>query len=104
MSKRCPDCGFSNEDSRIYCASCGELLDPELRLLKDLNAQTSGPKKPTYKAPPPRREPIPPKDVFNEDYDPGKLARRKKSSGAAPWIILALVLAAVVWLVLSYAV
>ena len=29
MSKRCPDCGFVNEDSRIYCSSCGELLDAE---------------------------------------------------------------------------
>ena len=104
MSKRCPDCGFLNEDSRIYCSSCGELLDPELRLLKDLDAQTSGPKKPTYKAPPPRREPIPPKNVFDETYTPDKLSRQEKKS-AAPWIILGLAaLGAVVWLVLHYAV
>lgn len=102
MSKRCPGCGFVNEDSRIYCGSCGELLDSELRLLKDLTDQTSGPKKPTYKAPPPRREPIPPKDLFNEDYVPPKLSRKKKKTGAAPWIILVILIAAAV-LILKYA-
>lgn len=104
MSKRCPDCGFVNEDSRIYCSSCGELLDAELRLIKDLDAQTSGPKKPTYKAPPPRREPIPPRDFYDENYSPNKLAQKKKKS-SAPWVFLGLAIAAViVWLVISYAV
>lgn len=104
MSKRCPDCGFVNEDSRIYCGSCGELLDPELRLIKDLENQTSGPKKPAYKAPPSRREPIPPKNVFDENYIPPKTVREKKSS-PVPWIILGLAAVAVVlYFVLSYAV
>lgn len=104
MSKRCPDCGFLNEDSRIYCSSCGELLDPELRLLKDLDSQTSGPKKAAYKEPPSRREPIPPKGHSEEEYSPSKLSQQKNRS-AAPWIILGLIaLGIVVWLVLSYAV
>ena len=105
MSKRCPDCGFVNEDSRIYCSSCGELLDAELRLLKDLTDQTSGPKNPTYKTPPPRREPDrSPRPFYDDDYAPPKLAKKKKSSGAALWIILGLAAAGVVlWLVLSYA-
>lgn len=102
MSKRCPDCGFLNEDSRIYCSACGELLDPQLRLLKYLNDQTSGDKKPTYKAAPPRREPIPPRDLFQEEYVPSKLSKKKKKSSAAPWIILGLVvLGAVVWLIVN---
>lgn len=101
MSKRCPDCGFVNEDSRIYCSSCGELLDAELRLLKDLDAQTSAPKKPTYKEPPPRREPIPPRDFYDENYSPAKLAQKKKKSSAAPWIILGLIAVAVIaWWIL----
>lgn len=95
MSKRCPDCGYLNEDSRIYCSSCGELLDPELRLLKDLESQTSGPKKPTYKDPPPRREPIPPKNRFDDDYVPPKRTK-EKSPSPLPWIILGLLAAAVV--------
>lgn len=96
MSKRCPDCGFLNEDSRIYCSSCGELLDSELRLLKDLNDQASGHQKPTYKAAPPRHEPIPPRDLFNENYSVSKLSRSKQKSSAAPWIILGVIVAAVV--------
>ena len=104
MSKRCPDCGFVNEDSRIYCGSCGELLDPELRLIKDLEKQTTEPKKPKYKEPPPRREPVPPKDVYNENYVPPKFSREKKSS-PLPWIILGVAAVAVVlYLMMSYAV
>ncbi len=104
MSKRCPDCGFVNEDSRIYCGSCGSLLDKELRLLKDLTDQTSGPRKPTYKTPPARREPIPPRDFYDEDYAPPRLSRKKKSSGAAVWIVLGLVVVAAAVLVWYYAV
>ena len=102
MSKRCPDCGFVNDDSRIYCSSCGELLDPELRLLKDLDAQTSGSKKPTYKAAPPRRDPIPPKDLYNEDYVPPKLSKKKEQSGAGAWIVLGIILVAAVVLIVKY--
>jgi len=40
MSKRCPDCGSVNKDSRIYCTSCGRPLDPEFRLLWGLSART----------------------------------------------------------------
>ena len=103
MSKRCPDCGFINEDSKIYCGSCGELLDAELRLIKELNDQTAGPKKPTYKTPPPRREPVPPRDRFDEDYAAPKLAREKKKSGAGLWIVLGIVLVVVGVLIVKYA-
>ena len=36
MSKRCPDCGQINDDSRIFCSACGEPLNSELRLIQDL--------------------------------------------------------------------
>ena len=36
MAKRCPTCGHSNDDSRIFCGSCGDPLDAELRLIQDL--------------------------------------------------------------------
>lgn len=99
MSKRCPDCGFINEDSRIFCSSCGELLDANLRLIKDLESQTSGPKKPTYKEPPARRDPIPPKNIYDENYVPPKFSRQKKSS-PLPWIILGVIVIAVLTAIL----
>lgn len=103
MSKRCPNCGFANDDTRIYCGSCGELLDKELRLLKNLNDQTSGPRKPTYKTPPPRREAIPPKDIFDEDYVPPKLTRKEKKSHAALWVILGIAVVIAGILIVNYA-
>lgn len=103
MSKRCPDCGFINEDSKIYCGSCGELLDPELRLIKQLNDHTSGPKKSTYKEPPARREPIPPKNRFDEDYVAPKLAQKKKKSNVGLWLFLGIVLVVVGVLIVKYA-
>ena len=94
MSKRCPDCGFVNEDSRIYCGSCGEPLDAELRLMRDLESQKKKPQvqetKPAEPQPAPR-----PKKVDDEDYDLGKMAKDKKSN-PLPWIILGVVVVAVI--------
>ena len=103
MSKRCPDCGFINEDSKIYCGSCGELLDAELRLIKQLDEQTSGPKKITYKESPPRQEPESPKNRFDEDYVAPKLAQEKKKSRAGLWIVLGIALVVVGILIVKYA-
>ncbi len=104
MSKRCHHCGSVNDDSRIYCSSCGELLDANLQLLKDLTDQTSGPKKRTYKAPPPRREPVRSPRPYFDDDPPPKLAREKKASHAALWIIVGIALVVVGVLIVSYAV
>lgn len=104
MSKRCPDCGFSNEDHRIYCGSCGEPLDAHLRLIQNLEAQTK--KAPVKEAAPaPEPKPAPRPKIDDEDYDLGKMARDKKSS-PLPWILLAAGILAVVagMLILNYAV
>ena len=102
MSKRCPDCGFVNEDSRIYCGSCGELLDANLRLIKKLNDQTSNPPKPANQTPLPKQEPVraapPPDDYDDEPLD--KLAG-KKNSNAALWIVLGIALVAVGIIILT---
>lgn len=96
MSKRCPDCGFINEDARIYCGSCGELLDPELRLIKNLDAQTSSARKAASKTIPEEKPPAPAKKpVDDDDYVPQKTVREKKSS-PLPWIILGIAVVAVV--------
>lgn len=105
MSKRCPDCGFVNEDARIYCGSCGELLDPELRLIHSLEKHTAAaPQAKPGEPRPPKPAPAPRRDG-DDDYVPRKMAREKKS-GVLPWVLLALGAAAVVIgvLILSYAV
>ena len=96
MSKRCPDCGALNEDSRIYCSSCGELLDSELRLLKNLSDSASGARKSAPKEPPPRQEAVPPRKLPDEDEPVGKLSAQKKKPSPLPWIILGLLAAAAV--------
>jgi len=87
MSKRCPDCGTINDDSRIYCAACGEPLDTDLRLIQDLSAKKKP--VPVREEFPDEPEPAPiPKKDDGEDGDLGKLAKGKKSN-PLPWILLA---------------
>ena len=100
MSKRCPDCGFLNEDSRIYCSSCGELLDAELRLIQNLEKQKNAPSKSQPARTEASQAQTAPKrrNDDDDDYVPRKMAQEKKSS-PAPWIILGVVVAAVIiWL------
>ncbi|MBD5155639.1 MAG: hypothetical protein HDT15_11450 [Oscillibacter sp.] len=95
MSKRCPDCGFVNDDSRIYCGSCGELLDPNLRLLKKLNDETSKPRTPVKEAPPPPKpEKVSAPAPKYDDEPLEKLSKEKKS--IVPWVILGVAAVAVV--------
>ena len=92
MSKRCPDCRFVNEDSRIFCASCGAPLDAQLRLIQDLEKQKEAPK-----APPPDRQ----RGEIN--ISRSHTSAPEKKSGATPWIILGLiaVIAAAAWFMLK---
>lgn len=105
MSKRCPDCGFVNEDSKIYCGSCGEPLDAHLRLMRDLEAQ----KKPASakKAEPTDPAPAPRKRINDDDdnFVYRKMSKEEKSS-PLPWILLAVGILVVVagLLILNYAV
>lgn len=104
MSKRCPDCGAVNDDSRLYCGHCGEPLDANLRLLKQLNDETAKPRTPANEAPAqPKPAPKPKSTPAYDDEPVGKLAKEKKS--ALPWILLgaAVVIAAAV-LILLYVV
>lgn len=104
MPKRCPDCGAVNEDSRIYCASCGEPLDAQLRLIKTLETQKKS--APTQEASPAAgSEPASHRKKNNQDddYVHHKMAKKKKAS-PLPWIILGIVLVVVGILIVYYAV
>ncbi len=79
MSKRCPDCGFVNEDSHIFCASCGAALDEQMRLIQNLEKQQTIPsknKEPESKpAPEPSRTR---KNDFDDDELITPLSQKKK--------------------------
>lgn len=36
MAIRCPDCGFSNEDGKLFCGACGEPLGGDAKLVRDM--------------------------------------------------------------------
>ena len=86
MSKRCPDCGQINEDSRIFCSACGEALNADIRLIQGLEKQSTAA---------PKAQPVSRQDDDDDDYVPPK-STQKKTSGAVPWIVLALIAAAAV--------
>ena len=91
MSKRCPSCGQVNDDSRIFCSSCGKPLDAQLRLIQDLEKQKKAPQKESAA---PRRD-------DDDDYVPP--ASREKEQSPLPWIVLGLVAVVVVaaWFLLK---
>ena len=71
MSKRCPECRFMNDDSRLFCSSCGATLDSDLRLIQNLEKQKAIPSK---NAPPQSQS----KDDYDdEDYIPPVSGRKK---------------------------
>lgn len=80
MSKRCPDCHAINEDSRVFCSSCGSPLDAELRLIQDLEKQ---------KAIPSKNKPAPRVKDDDDDYIPPKSVEEKKSPML--WIVIGLI-------------
>lgn len=86
MSKRCPECNFANDDSRIFCGACGAPLDANIRLIQDLEKRSKAPAK--------GPEPSSRKDD-DDDYVPVKSAK-KQSSGTMLWVVLGLAAVAAV--------
>ncbi|MCI8912828.1 MAG: hypothetical protein HFF38_01690 [Lawsonibacter sp.] len=89
MSKRCPKCLHTNEDARIFCTYCGTALDAELRLIQELERQSSL-----------RREEKPEKQNDLKFYVPRSPPPQKKSS-AGGWIFFLLLAAAAAWFFLK---
>lgn len=67
MSKRCPECLHMNDDSRIFCSSCGAPLDAQLRLIQDLEKQQSVA---------PKEAPVNRKDDDDDDYIPQPVQKK----------------------------
>lgn len=87
MSKRCPECLQTNEDSRIFCSYCGAALDADIRLIQDIEK---------LKAQPAKAQPTPRK-VDDDDID--DIPRRtepKKDFRVILWITLGLLAVAAV--------
>lgn len=84
MSKRCPECRYVNDDSRLFCASCGATLDNNLRLIQELE-------KPREK-----KDPEPAKKRRDVNFYTTRSTPQKKKSSPAPWIILGLLVVAAI--------
>ena len=39
MARKCPDCGHMNDNELVFCAECGEPLDPQVRLVMELEGK-----------------------------------------------------------------
>ena len=85
MSRRCPECHHTNEDSRNFCVYCGATLDPHLRLIQDLEKQQEAP---------PKEEPAAKRGDMN--FYVSRSPQEEKKSSAMPWIILGLAAVAAV--------
>lgn len=98
MSKRCPACGSANDDSRIYCSACGELLSSELRLIKNLEESSSTPvSSPSSNVPDEDEKPAARRrNGAEEDDYVAPRRHEEKKSGATPWILLGLLAVAAV--------
>lgn len=36
MANKCSDCGFQNEDGKLFCGNCGEPLGGDAKLIRDM--------------------------------------------------------------------
>jgi len=90
MSIRCRGCAQINEDGRAFCSACGDALDPEVRLVMELDKRAQN-----RPAQPERRTTR--KD--DDDYVAPVRRETKKKGGGKLWVTLlvAAVLVAV-WL------
>ena len=91
MAKKCPDCGYMNEDEMAFCADCGEPLDPQVRLIMELEGKKAPSSSTVAKAA--RKS-----DDDDDDYIPNSYHDDEKGKKSPiGWIIGLLVVAAAVY-------
>lgn len=87
MARKCPDCGCMNDNEMAFCTECGEPLDPQVRLVMELEGK---------KAPKPASNQVPishDDDDDDDDYTPMYQEEEKKK---IPWALFFLVAAAAI--------
>lgn len=84
MALICPDCGFQNEASKLFCGACGEPLAGDARMIRDMEKMKEKQAKEAEAA---KNAPPPPPvaTADDDDYVPPKLAKKKDNTDI--WLI-----------------
>ena len=83
MAKKCSHCGFSIVDNeKIFCPNCGEFIDKELNLIKNLDKTLDTYEKNEQKAVTEKPKKTEVKQVAHHKYDDddSEIAKLKKTS------------------------
>lgn len=87
MAQKCPDCGFSNDDAKLFCGACGEPLKGDAKLVRDmerLNQKKAA--EAEAKANPPKAVPLEGRKP-STDEDFVHKPRVKKKDNTVGWLI-----------------
>lgn len=88
MARKCPDCGHMNDNEMAFCTECGEPLDPQVRLVMELE----GKKGPTpYNG---TGRIVRNDDKDDDDYTP--IHHEEEEQKKFPWVLLLVLAAAAV--------
>ncbi|MFI3252748.1 MAG: hypothetical protein R3Y63_00200 [Eubacteriales bacterium] len=86
MSNKCTDCGFENEEGKLFCGSCGEPLGGDAKLIRDMEKMKEKKEaEEAAKAAAPKDVPLQGKDSSDDDYVP--VVRKQKKDTLTPWLI-----------------
>lgn len=91
MARKCPDCGHMNDNEMAFCAECGEPLDPQVRLIRDLENSQKAPSAADSRSRASRE------DDDDDDYIAPSYHEDEKKKSPLGWILLLAIAAAAVY-------
>lgn len=74
----CPDCGFKNEEGKLFCGACGEPLGGDAKLVRDMEKLNA---KKAEEAKHPQEQNVPlegRKPVVDDKFEHRALAKKKR--------------------------